>query len=251
MIVLCLVLVPLFLLVPVLGKYMHIRQLAQQATRAAAWEATSSPSYAIPSTALVRPQLIERHFGATDAPISSHAPTGTAERLDNPLLNTFSDQPLLQRSDIQLDTYSNDREPGLMGRLSGVLSGLPGPFPPNERGLVTARMDLSLRDLRLANGSAAAFLEPFDTIGLRMQTASTVLADPWNAAGSGIDTPHPRSVTAQVRNLVPTSRLEEGTRLLSAAQSLPLFGVLGDLKPGHLEPDVVPMDKLERYASRP
>ncbi|MBD9535959.1 pilus assembly protein [Stenotrophomonas sp. STM01] len=251
MAVLCLVLVPLFLLIPTLGKYVHIRQQAQQATRAAAWEATASRSYAVPSNAQVRPQLIARHFGAADSKIISNVPASTAERLDDPLLNTFSNQPLLQRSDITLGAYRNDREPGIMGRLSGLISKLPGPFPPNERGLITASMDMRIRDLRTADGSAAAYLEPFDTIGLRMQTTSALLADPWNAAGAGISGNNPRSVKAQIRNMVPTSNLEDGAKMLQGVSSLPLFGVLGDLKPGYIEPDVVPMDKLERYAPRP
>lgn len=251
MVVLCLVLVPLFLLIPILGKYIHIRQQSQQATRSAAWEATTARSYAVPSNAQVRPQLIARHFGAADSKITSAAPTTTAERLDDPLLNTFSNQPLLQRSDISLNAYRNDREPGIMGKLSGLVSKLPGPFPPNERGLITARMDMRIRDLRTADGSAAAYLEPFDTIGLRMQTTSALLTDPWNAAGAGITGNNPRSVKAQIRNMVPTSNLEQGAKMLKGVSSLPLFGVLGDLKPGHIEPDVVPMDKLERYAPRP
>lgn len=251
MTVLCLVLVPLFLLIPVLGKYIHIRQQAQQATRAAAWEATASRSYAVPGNAQVRPQLIARHFGAADSKITSSVPASSAERLDDPLLNTFSDQPLLQRSDIDLGTYRNDREPGIMGKLTGVISRLPGPFPPNERGLITASMDMRIRDLRTTDGHAATYLEPFDTIGLRMRTTSALLTDPWNAAGAGISGNHPRSVKAQLRNLVPTSNLEEGSKMLQGVSSLPLFGVLGDLKPGHIEPDVVPMDKLERYAPRP
>ncbi len=251
MAVLCLVLVPLFLLIPILGKYIHIRQQSQQATRAAAWEATTARSYAVPSTTQVRPQLIARYFGAADSKITSATPTSNVERLDDPLLNTFSDQPLLQRSDIGLRAYRNDAEPGIMGKVTGLLSKLPGPFPPNERGLITASMDMRIRDLRTTDGSAATYLEPFDTIGLRMQTSSTLLTDPWNAAGAGITGNNPRSVKAQIRNIVPSSNLEGTASALKALSWLPLFGVIGDLKPGHIEPDVVPMDKLERYAPRP
>ena len=248
MIVLCLVLVPLFLLIPILGKYIHIKQTAQQATRAAAWEATASPSYAVPDRNRVRPQLIARHFGSADAPIVSQAPAGTAERLEAPLLNTFSNQPLLQRSDIALGAYRNEAESGLMGKLGSVIAKLPGNFPPNERGLVTASMDLRLRDLRLADGSAAAYLEPFDTIGLRMTSSSTLLTDAWNAAGAGISGNHPRSVKKQVRSMVPTSHLGDVSSSLSGASFLPMVGAIGDLEIGKIDPDVVPMDKLERYA---
>lgn len=158
MTVLCLVLVPLFLLIPILGKYVHIRQQSQQATRAAVWEATASRSYAVPNAGHVRPQLIARHFGAAGSKIISVAPTSTAERLGNPLLNTFSDQPLLQRSDITLNAYVNDREPGIMGKLTSLITKLPGNFPPNERGLITASMDMRIRDLRTAEGGAATYL---------------------------------------------------------------------------------------------
>ncbi len=251
MVVLCLVLVPLFLLIPILGKYIHIRQLTQQATRSAAWEATVTPSYGMPATGKVRDQLIARHFGKADAAVSSRAPTSTQERLEAPLLNTFSNQPLLQRSDIRLNAYRNEDQPGLAGKLNKLLALIPGDFPPNQRGLVTASMDMNIRDLRLANGSAATYLEPFDTIGLRMKGSSTVLADPWNAAGAGTSTKHPRSVKSQISSIVPTSHLSDATKPLQGATWLPFFGVLGDLEPGKIEPDVVPMDKLKRYDARP
>mgnify|MGYP001105901116 CR=1 FL=1 len=45
MAILSVILVPLLLLIPLLGKYAHLQQNTQQAARAAAWEATVAPDY--------------------------------------------------------------------------------------------------------------------------------------------------------------------------------------------------------------
>lgn len=250
--VLCAVLVPLFLLVPILGKYIHIRQTTHQAARAAAWQATVSPDYAIPNTAEMRNLTIDRHFATSDAPIRSRASTGNAnQRLGNPLLNTFSNQPLMERGDIRVNAYKNDGVPGMLDNIAGLIGKIPGDFPPNEKGLVTSNLTVDIQDIRLANGSAAAFLEPFDTLGLRMQASNTLLADPWNASGAGEgNRPHRRTVLAQVRGLVPASNLSKAGGVLDGLDVIPMFGVLSKLDPGYIEPDVVPYDKLERYAPR-
>lgn len=248
--VLCAVLVPLFLLIPIMGKYIHLRQATQQAARAAAWEATVAKDYTIPATARMRDLTVDRHFGKADAPIVSRASTGNArDRVDNPLLNTFSNQTLVERGDIRVDRYDNDPSKGILDRLGSLMDKLPGEFPPNKKGLVTASLSVSVQDLKLANGGAASFLEPFDQLGLRMQGSNTLLTDPWNAAGPGTaKNPTRRSVVGQVRTLVPSSHLSDAAKVFDSLQIIPIVGTISRFDPGYIAPDVVPVDKLEPYA---
>lgn len=248
--VLAAVLVPLFLLVPIMGKYIHVRQMSQQAARAAAWEATVSPGYALPQTTRVRDLVVERSFGAIDDPIRSQVRGGSRnEAVGNPLLNTFSGRALLERGDVRVNAYRNVSAPGIQDKLTDMLRLLPGYAPPNSRGLVTSNIEISTQDIRLANGGAASFLEPFDRLDLRMQASHTVLADAWNASGAGSgNRPGPRTVLAQTRPLVPLAKLEPIDSALNALDWIPLFGALEKLDLGHIEPDVVPYDKMERYA---
>jgi hypothetical protein len=250
--VLSAVLVPLFLLIPIMGKYIHVRQASQQVARAAAWEATVSPGYALPQTTRVRDLAVERNFGAIDDPIRSRVQGGaTNAQVGNPLLNTFSGRALLERGDVRVNAYRNVSAPGIQDKLTDMMRLLPGYSPPNSRGLVTSNIEISTQDIRLANGSAATFLEPFDRLDLRMQASHTLLADAWNASGPGSGSrPGPRTVLAQTRPLVPMDKLDPLDSALNALDWLPLFGALEKLDIGYIDPDVVPYDKMERYAPR-
>lgn len=251
--VLAAVLVPLFLLIPVLAKYIHLRQNNQQAARAAAWDATASPDYALPDRARTQSLLIERHFARSDMPIRSQPPTPQRDALlGNVFLNTFSDQPLLERADIRLSAYQNQRRPGFMEDVLGMFEGLPGSFPPNSKGYITAEVSVSPQDLRTSDGRPAAYLAPFDALNLTMTSRQTLLADAWNAAGPGIGgNPHDRSVISQVRTLVPSSYLGDiDPNLGSAIERIPFIGVIGRLELGHIEPDVIPYERLQNAPRR-
>lgn len=246
--VLCAVLVPLFLLIPILAKYIHARQATQQAARSVAWEATVAPNYALPSSTRLRDLAVDRHFGTADARIASRARGGARDAaVDDVLMNTFSNRPLVRRGDITVTRYRSEGPGGIMSRL-GALTSKVSSFPPNKNGLTTATMRVDVQDLKLANGGTASFLEPFDTLGLQMQATHVVLADPWNAAGSGLNVGHPRSVKAQVKGLVPSTHLSGVGRTFDGLSGIPMLGVLGDLEPGLIEPDIVPLDKLQPYA---
>ena len=248
MAVLCALLVPMFLLVPLLGKYIHIRQATQQAARAAVWEATVASDYAIPDPARVGALMIDRHFADADAPIRTTASTGNAQdRVGNALLNTHADRPLVRRGDVRTQAYENNDDPAIVNKVSGILSGLPGDFPPNKKGLVTSHLEVTVQDIRNTRGGASTLLEPFDSLGLVMQGSNTLLADPWNAAGATGS--HPRSVISQVRTLTAGSLLKPASDALDAIPGwIPIIGELSNLDFGYIEPNVVPPDKLQRYA---
>ena len=96
------VLVPLFLLIPIVAKYAHIKQMAQQAARNAAWEASVSRNHALASRIDAERRALDMTFAAADAPIRS-TPGGAARGpFDDQLLNTFSGQKLLERDNLKV-----------------------------------------------------------------------------------------------------------------------------------------------------
>lgn len=266
MAILAAVLVPLFLLVPMLAKYAHLRQTTQQAARGAAWAATVTQNYKT-STLDVQQQrqlLMDRYFNTADAPIKSAVADGqdNQARLGDTLLNTFSDQPLVERSDIQLQPYKFEKQAGLMEKVTGFIpEWLPGNFPPGEeRELVTSELVVKARDLRTANGGSATYLAPLDNIGLEFKASHTLLVDTWNAAGNGIEGAasegHERSVWEQVRTLAPGSNLDVmGDTLddLEVLEIIPVLGAVAKLRPGYGQDvvDVVPHDRLQPYEESP
>lgn len=250
--ILAAILVPLFLLMPILAKYMHLRQASEQAARAAAWDATVAPDYHLPSRASAQRNLLDRHFAQATAPILSNPRSQpSSARLGNVFFNTFSNQPLATVGDIRLRSYSERAAPGVLSRVSGLLGALPGDFPPNKKGLVTATVTVNPQNLRTSNGAPAHYLAPFDAINLQMTANHTLLADAWNAKGPGHgNNPHRRSVNEQVRTFVPTSYvdgLDDVIDSLSFMEDFPFLGVPLRMEIGYLEPDIVPHDRLEPY----
>lgn len=266
MAILAAVLVPLFLLVPMLAKYAHLRQTTQQAARGAAWAATVARDHKTSALDVQqqRQLLMDRYFNTADAPIKSAVADGqdSQARLGDTLLNTFSDQPLVERSDIQLQPYRFEEQAGLMEKVTGLIPDwLPGEFPPGEESeLVTAELVVKARDLRTANGGSATYLAPLDNIGLEFKASHTLLVDTWNAAGNGIEGAasegHERSVWEQVRTLAPGSNLDVmGDTLddLEVLEIIPVLGAVAKLRPGYGQDvvDVVPHDRLQPYEESP
>lgn len=258
------ILAPLFLLIPILAKYTHLQQATQQAARSAAWEATVVENHAWATLMDAswrdrqRNLLIDRHFGRADAVIMSQTGTAQADApVGNELMGTFSGETLLQRDGLELMPYRSESA-GYIGEaldiVDGILEALPGSFPPNEDGLVTAEVVVRPEDLKLADGSPATFLAPFDVLGLEFRASHAVFADGWGAAGNGVagspSEGHDRSVYEQVRTFVPTSALDGLNDTLddiSFLENIPLLGIPFRMRPGYIQPDIVPVDRLEPY----
>lgn len=252
----CVVLVPMFLLVPVVAKYGHIRQQSQQATRNAAWEMTATDSHGLMSRQRLQEIAVERSFADADQAIQTAVRGGQRGEFDSPMLNTFSGRKLVLREDLHVTAARDGRAPGLLSKVLGVLPDeLPGEFPPNRNGYVDVTTRIDLRNLQTSDGRPARYLAPFDNLGLQMTGRQVLFVDGWNAAGSGVrqtGSNHRRSVMRQVDTLAPASNLRDLNRTLDAVGRLPLpiVGKLDELDLGYVEPDIVPEDKLRRYAPR-
>lgn len=258
--VLAAVLVPLFLLVPTLAKYFHAKQMAQQAARTAAWEATVTRDFNFDQLNGGRAAQLafirEHNFGDADTVIRSNITGNATGRLKNEMLNTFSNKELLRGQDITLATYKNE-EPGglsgLLGRFRSMMEALPGDFPPNQKGLITAEVTLKPQNLKNRNGSRASYLAPFDRIDLEFKSHHTLLADAWNAAGNGLDgqpsAGRERSLINQVTSLSPGAVAENSGDFfdkIDGADFVPIIGPITRLRPGYVQPDIIPSDKLKR-----
>ncbi len=261
--ILAVVLVPLFLLIPTLAKFIHVKQTAQQAARTAAWEATVTRDYALQAEltpTAQRSRVIDWHFNNADARLLT-TPTANGERLGNPLLNSFTDVPLVERQDIQMDAYAIESPPGL---LMGLLGNAPDAFSdvlfPSTEDLVTATVNVSVRDLRHADGRAIDYLPELSGLDLRFTSGHSLLADAWNARGSGVrgspsaDISHDRSTYQHVRRLTAgnyTGVLDDAIAAVKPLGFIPILGAPADLKFDMLEDtlDIVPDNKLEEYVA--
>jgi Tfp pilus assembly protein PilV len=267
----CLVMVPLFAGVLLLGQYMHVRQATQASTRAAAWDATVSSEVmtpgSLPSKATAQTRMQALQFGTADTQVAHlTAPT----KLNDPMLTTFAGRDLVLKDKVVLKTYTNTKSPALdetilasIGKATKAI-GL-GSFPPDNNGFITAEVHVAPEHLQGSDGRSLKFMDPLDTMDLDFHGRTVLLADAWNAQGSGEDSVGhgskdvPRSVRAAIRPLVFSEMLgDKFDNMLGSV--IGIFGSipgLNDIWTVHMKsdqfvigktaPDVVPADRLTTY----
>lgn len=218
--VLALALVPIFLILPLLGKYQDIGHAAQVASRYVAFDATlhndDLPGTAFKSAAQLEQEVRRRFFGNVDAPIKTDDAAGNVDADRNPLWTDAAGKPLLQ--DYGRDVCVTFGIPG-SGYCNGSSTPADGygdasngvsPFLPldqrlgmPDRGIFTGAVHVRLADI--------PNLAPFDALHLTMTRHTSVVPNPWTADSVA-------TVEARTKKLVPISKIE-------AVAGLVTFGV--------------------------
>lgn len=182
-VVLALVLVPLVLIVPLLGKYMDIAQVAAVASRYAAFESTVSHSGALggwKSDALLAQEVRRRFFSNSEAPVKTDDAAGDFNAHRNPLWFDHRGDPLLPAfaANVGVEaTHKSIEQP--FGALYAKALGL------SHDKLVTGRVTVDIANV--------AGLAPFDALNLSATRSTVVLADPWAASG-------PQAIVTAIRS---------------------------------------------------
>jgi len=267
----CIALVPLFIGVMFLGQYIHLRQQTQAAARSAAWDATVSPSIvnnagSLPSQSGEQDRMRALQFGKLEQTLGNlTAPA----KLQDPMLTTFAGRDLVLARNVTLGTYSNSNAPGVLATAIGSVGkvtkaiGLGG-FPPDNSGLIASEVHVKPEHLTDSAGKPLTFLDPLDTMDLDFHGRTVLLADAWNANGSGEDgsgnsTNVARSVRSTIKPLTPSTWIggswDRGiSSIVHVLGKVPLIDDLftpgfDQFELGRTAPDVVPSDKLVRYDS--
>lgn len=232
-VVLSLVMVPLLLIVPLLGKYMDIAQTTAAASRYTAFEGTvrhSSSTDGWKSDADLATEVRRRFFSNSDAPIKTNDAAGDFTAHRNTLWFDHRGDPLLPQfvKNVGVVTQKDS--------MSQPLGALAGSFNLPQENLYTGRVNVNIADIKN--------LKPFDLIGLTTTRWTTVLVDPWAASG-------PDQVTDKVQNaglLFPYKPLELIAKPLGLLMSNPVLAILGtDSSPpevGRVDPNRVPSDRV-------
>lgn len=233
-VVLALVLVPLILIVPLVGKYMDIAQTTAVASRYTAFEGAvrhtgSGDSWK--SDSELAQEVRRRFFSNSDAPVKTGDTAGDFNAHRNTVWFDHRGDAMLPEFDnnigvsTQKETYAQP-----FGAMFA------SHFKLSQANLYTGRVNVSIADI--------AGLEPFDDIGLAVSRHTSVLVDPWAASG-------PSQVRAKVRDsgeIFPYEPLDAIAAPLAVLMSNPLMAILGteNTPPevGRVSPDRVPLDRL-------
>jgi hypothetical protein len=262
------VLVPLFLAIPLIGKYLDMRATAVQASRYAAWERTvwyggsaaSSIGWFGASNSwqanAKTDQQIRNEIGVRQmSETSTTEPFSSSDQGSSGYLHSSkalwqdrsSNQMLVDYDDLQ-NSITNNATPGTLNLILTPIANFAatlGPFTLETQGLYSATVSMKVRDIDydhfLLKDSTSSFSE-----------TNMLLANGWNADGP--DDPAKTSVKQQVKGLVPTSIftatinvLGQDINVVKVLQTIMSIFVpeIIKLDLGKIDPETVPPDRLK------
>ena len=228
-VVLALVLVPLLLIVPLIGKYMDIAQTTAVASRYVAFEGAvrhSSSNDGWKTDSELALEIRRRFFSNSDAFIKTNDVAGDFNANRNTLWFDHHGKPLLPEFSKNV-TVLTTRD--ALTQPFGAFYA--GSFNLPYDNLYTGQVQTKIADIE--------GLAPFDTLGLSVSRSTTLLADAWASSG-------PTSVRDKVKGATtafPYRYLE-----VAAAPLVPFISMLEpNSRPpdiGAVDPDKVPADRL-------
>lgn len=253
--VVALVLVPLYLLIPLIAKYQDIAHQTQMASRYVAFDAVVNNewqnSWKDPDQ--LAGEVRRRFFSNPDAPIKTNDTAGNFTSHRNAFWTGPTHEPLIADFDTDVGvSFGSSRSPSQPGGLTAASDGQPF----NKAGGSTVATNVAEQfDLKAAGvftgnvtvtlANAPAFLsayQPFDKINLVLRRQTSVLVNGWDAAG-------PDQVLSRLDSklLVPGTLLRPVQPLAAALVGVAEAGQVEGPRLGELEfwSDVVPPDRLK------
>lgn len=237
--VVSLALMPLFLLIPMIGKYQDISHATQLASRYAAFDAVlrndSQDAWKTPES--LAAEVRQRFFGVPGAGIVTQPQGGAAIR--EGWSDPYSHPLIAAPADISVsfgagrgDTYQQAYEQAGAGDTAifplAPVTGL------GSKGLYRANVGVTLAKLPAGLRS----IEPFDQLDLHIERQATVLPDPWTA-NSPAQTEQRIARLAPIDAVIPEGLIAAAIEVTDMASvKPPAFGKLDRWR------DVVPLDRL-------
>ena len=232
LVVLGFVLVPLFIIVPLLGKYMDFAQTTTVASRYVAFEGAvhhSSSATGWKTDEQLAAEVRRRFYSRNDLSIKTNDVVSETPAERNPLW-------VDHRGNALLPTFDNVTVQTRRETLSQPL----GAMYADEFDLPQDNLYTGIVNVNVAN---IAGVEPFDAINLSMNRSTTLLVDPWASNSS-------KEVEKKVQDagplVFPYQLLEPFAAIIELGILL-FEGFFGDTSPpeiGRVDPDVVPSDRV-------
>ena len=244
---LAIVLVPIFILIPFLGKLADMNQATIQASRYGAWERTVSTE-SDKTDAQIQDEARVRFFGANRVYIKTgDAPK--AKAADNQYSVLWRDQAngrmmkTFNNANVTLPNASNPSAPSnaqaLVMRTVLELYPIRDKWTPTVQGFYDARFSVDVATIRIPGfntgtncAGAAKTADTFTCINRH----NAILADGWDSGTTGL-------VVTRVDRMVPSALLAKPVSWLSGGFGW-IFPELTLFKPGYVEPDALPPDRV-------
>lgn len=225
---LALVLTPLFIALPLIGKHLDLAQRTEIAARYLVFEATVNRADGIVSRdASLAAEVRRRFFSGGQFPVRSLA-SGQDEGAHglDPLWTDPRSRPLLLAPPADITVQSSTR-PVPHSLVAAGRDGLALTGGDEHQAVLTVR-------LRKLSG-----LPPFDELGLHIRRHQVIHAGHWAARG-------PAEVSSRIERAGPLAYPIAGLQMLDrSAGQLPALVLDPSPEVGRVHPEIVPCDRLE------
>ena len=254
--VLCVVMVPMFSIMPLLGKVSDINQTTIQASRYAAWERTIHDEGDKEDSRLAV-EVSNLFFSKQNELVRTNEDLLTGQDHQNNYWSGYGvvnneQNRLLGVGENGLKSYvvtTNESLPGVVsGTLSGgvnnIISAMAGfnsgaTWDLEQNGLYVAKVGTNVNSNVFMSGTADCNNNESDEVFSCIRRRNAILVDSWEASGSD-------QVKSRVKALVPTGVLAPVANLTSVMSIVPFmkeFGRLDEEAFGFVAPDVLPPDR--------
>jgi hypothetical protein len=224
--VLALALVPLFILVPLIGKYIDLNQTAEQASRYVAFEASARNTRSSWKTdEELAVEVRRRFFSNSDAPVKTGDEAGNFAAHRNPVWSDHAGKPLLQK-------FEDDV--GVAGAKEGYNAIAATALYRGELGLSDDNLYTGQVTVKTAD---VANLPPFDKIGLSTSRKTVLIADAWTARDNA-------SIRGKIEDSFVMYPIGPLKGLVDVVGTLPTLVYDPALKVSDFDWDIVPCDRL-------
>jgi len=248
--------IPLFLLIPLIGKYQDISHATTMAGRYAAFDATNRNDVqgGWKPPAQLADEVRRRFFSNTDAAIKTNDTAGNFKANQNLLWVDQQNHPLIANfgKDISLsfgnESTSTHTSKDFSSASDGVLFNATIDFPSRlqvvPHGIYRANVSVKIANIEPLSGPLNTYKE-FEKINLVMNRGTSLVIDPWSA--SSVAQAEQRFSGNNL--LFPAGSLKKIANLLNRnVQAVDLLGGIQGPQLGQLEfwRDVVPEDRLKQ-----
>ncbi len=227
--VLALASVPLFTIMPLIGKYTDLAQTTEIASRYVAFEGTiRNTASSWKSDTELAEEVRRRFYSTSDAPIKTNDVAGNFPGHRNPVWSDYQGKPLLAdfKADVSVETKVESKHVPA----AAVFAGSSG-FSLDENNLYTGRVTVRPRNV--------ALLKPFDNLNLVMSRTTSVLVDGWTAASPAVVKSKVEGAGAAA---YPIALLEA---LGSTLGQVPPLILDPAMDVNNINPEIVPVDRLQ------
>jgi hypothetical protein len=242
-VVMCLVLVPLFVLLPMLGKYIDINHATIKASRYVAWERAVGRTNDVGEIAR---ETRRRYFSRSDVTIKGR--DGATDKFDtNPLWVDSRNNPMLRSYDDIAIALTSGAHPN--SGWNGLSSDIRRKFNLHPTGIVVGKVQA---DIGSTSTDAAPVSRLASTMVMRFQARTAIIGDVWAARDASEVEHKTRGGTSASDSNVPQFAIvgSFGATALKAAGAFMLEPAVNQFDVQSVKPDIVPENRLVPYPAR-